>query len=194
MKIRSGFVSNSSSSSFICDVSGRIESGMDMGISDAEMFRCQNGHTIGNEYRIEVGEPDITDKVKEILSLADDISTFAEAEKKFKKLFQPLYDYKSPKKLKEDLQEIITLNHTDGFDAALESCKELMDDAEEEGRDSDYDVDPACCPICQMTEFSDQNLLSYLIKESGKSIEEIKNEIKLRFSKYDDFIDYIKEK
>lgn len=45
MKIRNGFVSNSSSSSFICNVCGRTESGWDMELSDAEMLECKNGHT-----------------------------------------------------------------------------------------------------------------------------------------------------
>jgi hypothetical protein len=43
MKIRSGFVSNSSSSSFVCDVCGENISGMDIGLSDAGMFECMNG-------------------------------------------------------------------------------------------------------------------------------------------------------
>ncbi len=46
MKIRRGFVSNSSSSSFVCDVCGENCSGMDMGLSDAEMFECVVGHVI----------------------------------------------------------------------------------------------------------------------------------------------------
>lgn len=45
MKIRTGFVSNSSSSSFICDFCGREDSGMDYCLEDAEMFECENGHT-----------------------------------------------------------------------------------------------------------------------------------------------------
>lgn len=45
MKIRTGFVSNSSSSSFVCDVCGNIESGWDLGLNDAEMCECVNGHT-----------------------------------------------------------------------------------------------------------------------------------------------------
>lgn len=42
MKIRTGFVSNSSSSSFVCDVCGNIESGWDLGLNDAEMCECVN--------------------------------------------------------------------------------------------------------------------------------------------------------
>jgi len=42
MKVRKGFVSNSSSSSFICDLCGNVESGYDMAISDFEMIECEN--------------------------------------------------------------------------------------------------------------------------------------------------------
>lgn len=44
-KIRQGFVSNSSSSSFICDVCGRSESGWDISPGEAEMYNCENDHT-----------------------------------------------------------------------------------------------------------------------------------------------------
>jgi len=45
MKIRKGFVSNSSSSSFVCEVCGEEVSGMDMSLEEAEMYECKNGHT-----------------------------------------------------------------------------------------------------------------------------------------------------
>jgi len=44
MKIRKGFVSNSSSNSFICDVCGETVSGWDMSLSEAEMVNCDEGH------------------------------------------------------------------------------------------------------------------------------------------------------
>jgi len=46
MKIRTGFVSNSSSSSFTCEFCGREDSGWDMTASEAEMCECENGHVI----------------------------------------------------------------------------------------------------------------------------------------------------
>jgi len=52
MKIRQGFVSNSSSSSFICEISGRVESGMDLCLSDIEMTECENGHLFDDNYII----------------------------------------------------------------------------------------------------------------------------------------------
>jgi len=49
MKIRSGFVSNSSSSSFVCDICGATESGWDASPEDCGFFGCVNGHIICQE-------------------------------------------------------------------------------------------------------------------------------------------------
>jgi len=49
LKIRKGFVSNSSTSSFVCDVCGEGCSGMDIGLSDCDMVKCVNEHTICRE-------------------------------------------------------------------------------------------------------------------------------------------------
>lgn len=56
MKFRSGFVTNSSSSSFICQVTGRIEADRDLSLEDAYMYQCEHGHTFGKDYL--VGELD----------------------------------------------------------------------------------------------------------------------------------------
>ena len=44
MKIRTGFVSNSSSSSFVCEVCGDVESGYDVGARDVGFYECEHGH------------------------------------------------------------------------------------------------------------------------------------------------------
>lgn len=45
MKYRKDFVTNSSSSSYVCDICGADASGWDMGLAEAEMVECVNGHT-----------------------------------------------------------------------------------------------------------------------------------------------------
>ena len=45
-KYRKDFVTNSSSSSYVCDICGEDASGWDMGLEDAGMYECENGHTI----------------------------------------------------------------------------------------------------------------------------------------------------
>lgn len=50
MKYRKGFVSNSSSSSFVCDICGEEVTGMDMSLREAEMCECENGHVFCREH------------------------------------------------------------------------------------------------------------------------------------------------
>jgi hypothetical protein len=44
MKFRKDFVTNSSSSSYVCEICGRSESGWDLCLSECEMMECVNGH------------------------------------------------------------------------------------------------------------------------------------------------------
>ena len=50
MKIRLGFVSNSSSSSFTCNICGHTESGWDLPLSEAGFIECSNYHIFCEEH------------------------------------------------------------------------------------------------------------------------------------------------
>lgn len=58
MKIRLGFVSNSSSSSFACSVCGETYSGWDLSLSDTDLNQCSNGHLICEDDLTEPINPD----------------------------------------------------------------------------------------------------------------------------------------
>lgn len=68
MKIRSGFVSNSSTSSFICEICGRTEAGMDLCISEADMSRCERQHLFCNCH-----QPDLSDELEDDYDLCYNI-------------------------------------------------------------------------------------------------------------------------
>jgi hypothetical protein len=62
MMTRSGFVSNSSSSSFICAICGEIESGRDASLLGFDMVSCEKGH----EFHIDcLKEPEELKKILE---------------------------------------------------------------------------------------------------------------------------------
>lgn len=66
MKIRNGFVSNSSSSSFICEICNRTEIGWDgNSVTDFDMVRCVNDHTFCMSHLINSSEVESMTEVPE---------------------------------------------------------------------------------------------------------------------------------
>ena len=59
MKYRKDFVTNSSSSSYVCDICGREEIGMDIGLRECEMIECVNGHIICNDETLNISKKDL---------------------------------------------------------------------------------------------------------------------------------------
>jgi hypothetical protein len=149
LKIRSDFVTNSSSSSFICEICGEVASGWDMAISEAEMYECVNGHVFCWEEALE--KPTKTEMIKMILEnewnkdrwdrTIDDYRTFTEEE-----LLEADDDYL--------------------FDVFC---------CEEEGG---YGVPECVCPICQFIEYSEDDLSAYLLKEYEIPRDEVFAEVK----------------
>ena len=68
MKIRNGFVSNSSSCSFTCDVCGETESGFDVSLEDCDMKECVNGHTFCESHMTKKMKKPSIEQMKAFLS------------------------------------------------------------------------------------------------------------------------------
>ena len=66
MKYRKDFVTNSSSSSFVCEICGEVESGWDACPSDVGMCECENGHIFCSEHML--CDVDRQQLIKDILS------------------------------------------------------------------------------------------------------------------------------
>jgi len=74
MKIRTGFVSNSSTSSFICSACGCIEAGRDISLRECEMWQCKNGHYIHDDCADNPNlEPFFEEYIKEYIEKYGDV-------------------------------------------------------------------------------------------------------------------------
>ena len=65
MKFRKDFVTNSSSSSYVCEICGRSESGWDISLSECDMYQCVNGHIFCRDEALE--KPSREEMIKLIL-------------------------------------------------------------------------------------------------------------------------------
>lgn len=151
MKFRKDFVTNSSSSSYVCEICGRTESGFDIGLSDCEMMRCINGHLFCCDEALD--KPS-----KEVM-----IKTILEHEwNKVHKYNWTTHTYDDKEYTEE---ELLMLDDA-----------QLFNDFYTDG--GYYEVPECVCPICQFIEYSEYDLSAYLFKEYGISREEVFAEVK----------------
>lgn len=148
MKIRTDYVTNSSSSSFVCEICGRTESGWDLSLSECEMMECVNGHIFCCDEALEM--PTKKEMIKMIL------------ENEWNKNAWPAHadGYKD---YTED--ELFAMSEDDLFNDFCSEC-------------GYYDVPECMCPICQFIEYSEYDLSAYLLKEYGVSRDEVFAEVK----------------
>lgn len=123
MKFRKGFVTNSSSSSFVCQICGCAESAFDITMAEAGFVECENEHKFCEEHIL---YPD-----------------------------------------HEEWEEYTKTN--------------------EYWR---YDLSEKYCPICQMQELSDSDLIDY-VAIKGLTRKKILQDIRDSFRTYKDFQDFL---
>ena len=148
MKFRKDFVTNSSSSSYVCEICGRTESGWDMGLSEAEMMECVNGHTFCCDEALD--KPSKKNLIKMIL------------ENEWNK---EVWDSKIKGCRDYSEDELLVMEDDDLFN---NFCSE----------NGYYEVLECVCPICQFIEYSEYDLSVYLLKEYGIPRDDVFAEVK----------------
>lgn len=162
MKIRMGFVSNSSSSSFTCNCCGQTESGMDLCLSEAGMVRCIEDHVFceGHEVECSLTRRDQLEALLEIWCRSTSEWERNQATEIRKKL----------EEAGEDPDEV-----------------EFIVDQEMEEIECDLGVVPSRCPICTMQDMTDWDMISYLCWKIGVQEREAKEMYQREFSSYTEF-------
>lgn len=164
MKIRKGFVSNSSSSSFVCDVCGNVESGYDASASEMGFANCENGHLFCEDHIVrELTDEQVRGLVKRIIEEGYANSDFYDLEES------------------EQIEEIR---------AALDNKYMNTNSFEEYGFDGELPAE--CCPICSLQVLPDSDVLTYILKSNASSREKMYEKIRAEFGTIDKFVEFIK--
>lgn len=169
MKFRKDFVTNSSSSSYVCEICGRSECGYNLGLSECEMYECVNGHVFCCDEALE--KPTKEEMIKTIL----------ENEYNKECWDGSLRDYREFTE-----EEISAMDEDIIFDKFLSDG-------------GNYNVPECMCPICQFIEYSEEDLSAYFLKEyrvpRDVVFEEVKQLNKRRKNLYEiEYITYVCKK
>lgn len=194
MKIRSGFVSNSSSSSFVCDLCGNAESGYDMSIQDADMFRCTD---CGKEYcishKLSPSDDELSKWYLDYLdkkiseNILDNCSYYKNIvnggdKKKILEAEQYLNDKRSRlEKEKSDFANNLSTGEMDVRDFIRESYDEWH-----------YEHPGCFCPICNLKALPKEETLKYVLKRFNLSEDGVLKEIKDKFNNFEGLKEYLK--
>jgi hypothetical protein len=148
MKIRKGFVSNSSSSSYICDVCGEAETVYD-GMQEAGLVRCVNGHVHHESEGLSASLEEL--KKAAITFYKKEIERITRQPEKYS-WYQQLRQED-----KNKLKEIEALTPNEEEEQDIEDLLNRLGDEEEEN--------PANCPICQYQEYEVAAALKFLMEK-----------------------------
>ena len=162
MKIRKGFVSNSSSSSFICEVCGNVESGYDASYDDMDFAQCENGHEFCRDHITSMTEV----KAKSILAKILENVTYVDQD------FLDLEENEQTEAIMDiDLRYFSSNTMSDlGYDELPEEL----------------------CPICALEALSDSDILAYILKEHGSTREFVIEKARKEFGNYQKFSEAMK--
>ncbi len=186
MKIRTGFVSNSSSSSFVCCLCG-IQAVDHDGECEVDIFRCKK---FGHEMCSDCKNESLSEKFSSITEKRNALIKSREID------IHSLYKNDSYNNNVSDVRrkerEEWQRKKREEFDLELKKL-ENNEFTDEQIVDMFNDFCAKdMCPVCMMVEYGRDDILSYLNKTN--QIDTIKLEIKNKFNNYGNFFDYLKKK
>lgn len=174
MKFRKDFVTNSSSSSFICEISGNVEAGYDLSYNDVGFSSCvRRGHDFDDAYLRQDRDIDFKECRDAIIEHINTCATDEEC---------------SQEQARNALSQINAM--TAGTYKDILNLLEKTHIPEPE-----YDctnVPKYKCPICSFTVIARNDIKKYIEKMTGKNYDAYEKEILARFSSYEEFQDFLK--
>ena len=169
MKIRLNFVSNSSTSSYICPVCNVAEAASDgCTLSDLDMISCEHNHAMHNYcYKKAVNPVDMIEPLREAIVKA-------------------LKDAQEGNDDSEDIHNIARDLETVLASMDINEIREIGESYYYDEEDID-ELEEKDCPVCTLQIVALDEIAEYLLKKTALTQKEISEVIKLEFGTYKKF-------
>ena len=173
MKYRKSFVTNSSSSSYVCDFCGEVESGWDMCLSDAHMVQCVNGHTMCEHHCVD--DFDLLEKCKTYIK--NEIikqQNYIKEQPSRSSCYMSIDDMLTEEEINELGYEAL-LEYSDNFDLSFR-----------------YSFPEELCVFCNLEDVPNDTVVRLLLKDNNITKSQLAALIKKRFDNNKNLQEYLR--